>query len=172
MTQRVPVQAQVEGMSYVQLAEAFLDKTAKELAGYTLPLARLVPNRGVTLNNLTITTAGLNNVALTWPTDGIVLGVRASTQDGLDASMAGTSLRIQVDGDTDLFSSGSSNGAGYLPLALISGVNSTQGVWTFQRGFWQASQWLVSLDNNTGGDVTADLFFDIIDIRRVAALPE
>lgn len=150
-----------------QLAEKILAQTWALLAKVMLPAARLVPNRSVTLNGLAVASGtSAENIQLTFPTDGYIVGVRASTEDGLVDSMAATLLRVQVDGSRDLFSSGQGNGAGYISFGTISGVNSQWGVYTITNPFWQASNWVLTIQNNSANNVVCDLTFDIVDVRN------
>jgi hypothetical protein len=155
------------GTVFSQLAEKILSQVASALSRYMYPVARLVPNRSVTLNQISCTASVItSNVQLTYPTDGYLVGIRATTEDGAAASASGLLLRVQVDGSEDLFSSGQGNGAGYVAFSQISGQNSQLGSYMICRPFWQASAWVVSFNNTTGSNLVADVTFDIVDTRN------
>ncbi len=109
------------------LAKQILANSAAAVADALLPVADYYPNRAVVLNAQTVlANQSLNDVNLTFPTDGYLVAIRASTEDGASASLSGLLLRIQVNGNEDFFSSGSGNGAGYISLAqLIATTAST-----------------------------------------------
>ena len=108
-------------IDYGTISLQLIRDIAEEIAPTMVPIAELVPTRVVTLNQIGVAAASTNaNINLTFPTDGILLAVSAVTEDGLPASMYGALLRVQVDGNTDLFSAGAGNGAGYMNFATLS----------------------------------------------------
>jgi hypothetical protein len=148
-----------------QAAKDILYASASEIAPVVLPALDMWPDMGVVLNQVSVaanTTSGALN--LTFPTDGFCVAVSATTEDGLASAMAGCLLRVQVDGQDDLFSSGSGNGAGFKSFAQISGQFS-QGRWCFRRMFLQATAWAVFIQNTTADPVVCDLEFSIVDTR-------
>lgn len=148
------------------VARAILKETASKLSLAMMPRAELFPMGSVVLNQLNVfATSTSPSQSLTYPTDGYLVGIRATTEDGLAASMAGVLLRVQVDGREDLFSSGAGNGAGFMPFAMISGQFS-QGYWGTRREFLQANAWSVFIQNTTAGLIIADLAFDYVNTRN------
>jgi hypothetical protein len=148
-----------------------IQEVSQEIAPQMVPIADLVPTGGVTLNGLAVAAGTTSqNITLTYPTDGILLAIRGSTRDGAAASLAGMLLRVQIDGRTDMWSSGANNGAGFLSLAQLSGQNSTFGRYPVLVPFQQATTWTVYLENTTGGDLVVDLDFDIKDLRNPRGL--
>ena len=146
------------------LAKQILANSAAAVAEALLPVADYYPNRGVVLNQQTVfANASLNDVNLTFPTDGYLVAIRASTEDGAAASMAGILLRVQVNGNEDLYSSGSGNGAGYISLAQLV---ANYGKYNLRRAFCQANSWSISFMNVTAGNLMVDLCFDIVDTRN------
>jgi hypothetical protein len=153
--------------SAANLAMLLLEKFADQVAPFMRPFAEIIPTRAVVLNQVaTAANTTSANITVIWPTDGILFAIRATNEDGLDTSMAGTLLRVQVDGNTDLFSSGTGNGAGYIPFSQISGSTSSFGRYQITRRFRQANNWLISIQNTTGSNVVSDLTFDILDVRN------
>jgi hypothetical protein len=160
------------GTPYSLAALKMLAAAQDLLARYMAPASRLVPNRSITLNNLAVAAGlSLDNVTLSWPTDGLLVGIRASTQDGLLASMSATLLRVQQDGAEDVFSSGQGNGEGFVPFDQISGQNSSGGVYQLWRPFFQQANWQISLQNNAATNIVANVTFDIIDVRTPRVIP-
>ncbi len=146
------------------LAKQILANSAAAVADALLPVADYYPNRAVVLNAQTVlANQSLNDVNLTFPTDGYLVAIRASTEDGASASLSGLLLRIQVNGNEDFFSSGSGNGAGYISLAQLI---ANYGKYNLRRAFCQANAWSISFMNTTGGNLVVDITFDIVDTRN------
>lgn len=149
------------------VARAILANAAAQIAPNMLPVADFVPDRAVSLNQVSVAANTTSNaLSLTFPTDGYTISVRATTEDGLAASMGGTLLGIQVDGRDNFWSSGAGNGPGYASFASISGANSTFGRYPIKREFLQANAWTVYIINTTSGTVVCDVIFDIVDTRN------
>jgi hypothetical protein len=149
-------------------ALAVLSQAAQDIAPGMVPVVDFYPDRAVVLNNVSVA-AGTTSQALnfTFPTDGYVVGIRATTEDGLAASMAGVLLRVQIDGRDDFWSSGAGNGAGFAPFAQISGQNSgSRGSYPIKRQFCQANAWTLFVMNTTGGAVVCDIVMDVVDTRN------
>ena len=76
------------------LAKQILANSAAAVADALLPVADYYPNRAVVLNAQTVlANQSLNDVNLTFPTDGYLVAIRASTEDGASASLSGLLLR-------------------------------------------------------------------------------
>lgn len=144
-------------------AQRLLMRLAQGMSRALLPVAEVSPTDSV-VSNLNVVPAGTttNGISVTWPSNGIAVGIRATTRDGAAASMAGMLLRVQVDGNTELFPSAAANGPGYLPFAMISGSAAFLGRFAFRREFKQTTPWQIYLQNSTGGALTADVTFDIV----------
>jgi hypothetical protein len=154
-------------VDYGALSLALIRDLGEEIAPGMVPVAEQVPDRVVTLNQIGVALASTNaNINLTWPTDGILLGIGATTEDGLLPSMYGCLLRVQVDGTTDLFSTGAGNGAGYMSFGSLS-LNNLTGRFAIKRKFKQAAAWNVSIVNTQSAvNVVCDLYFAILDVRN------
>lgn len=146
-------------------ARATLHYVAEAIAPSMVPVAELVPNAGITLNNLAAPVGTSPAIPLQWTTDGFIVAIRAETTDGVPASMSGVLLRLQLNGQDDFWNSGQGAGAGFASLSLISGVNSTAGRYPIRKNFLQANQGVAFLQNVTGGALVVNLLFDIIDTR-------
>jgi hypothetical protein len=148
------------------LARQILAASSKDVADICLPSIDMFPDRGVSINQFAVA-ANTESPAINvqFPTDGYAVYIAATTEDGLAASMAGTLLRVQVDGRDDLWSSGAGNGAGFKSFAQISGTFS-QGYYRFRRLFVQATNWVVFINNTTSANIVADLEIGIIDTRN------
>ena len=156
-------------MDRTAAATAILNASADAVAPIVVPALDMYPDMGVALNAQSVPgNTTTNSIPLQFPTDGFVVGVYASTRDGLATSMAGMLLRVQVDGQDDLWSSGQGNGAGFMSFQQISGQFSN-GLWRFRRLFLQATTWSIYLVNTTGGTIVCDLMFPIIDCRNPPA---
>jgi len=147
------------------VAKWIIQRAAEVTSRVMYPLAVLMPDGAVALNNLSAPVGLSQSINLTWPTDGMLVAIAGTTQDGLLASMAGVGIQIVVDGQYNLISSGANQGSSYVPLAQVSGANSTLGRYLVKKEFRQATSWSVFLQNNTGAAVPVDLRFDYIDFR-------
>lgn len=131
-----------------------------------MPLADLMPYGTVCLNGnsvLTLTTSAL--VQITWPCDGLLVGIRATTRDGAAASAGGMLLRVIVNGQEELFPNAAGTGAAFIPFSQISGNGAVFARYHIRRPFQQATAWQVSFNNTTGGTLVADLGFDYVNTR-------
>lgn len=144
-----------------------LAESADEMSKAMVPAANLYPTGAVVLNQVSALRGAITaSQSFTFPTDGYVVAIRATTEDGAALSMASVLLRIQVDGRLDLFSSGAGNGAGYLPFSQISGAFSNIGRYPVRKGFLQANAWSLFVWNTLAGtDVVCDISMDIVDTR-------
>lgn len=143
------------------LAAKILFRISAIMSMGLLPLAELCPTDVVMANGISIPTASTQNVSIQWPSDGVVVGIAATTRDGLAASMGGTLLEIKIDGNEEFFPAASGNGAGSMSLAMISGFQF-QSRFATKAEFRQATAWTATLTNTTGGTVVVDLGFLII----------
>jgi hypothetical protein len=146
------------------MAQAILMKLARQAAQGMLPVAELCPTDSVPSNgNIVLRATISNGISIQWPSDGIVVAIRATVRDGTDASAASTLLRVQVDGNEELFPSASGSGPGFLPFAQISGNASWMGRYSTRREFKQATAWSMYVQNaQAGADIVADITFDIV----------
>ena len=142
---------------------ALLEDTAMALATALLPAARISPDGTVYSNFISVGAGSTAQFNVQWPCDGVLVGIRATTEDGLQASMSGTLLRVQVNGNTELFPSGSGQGAGFAPFAAISGSASFMGQYSARRAFKQVTQWVISIQNTGITTVVADVGWDYIN---------
>lgn len=152
-----------EPMSYdaAGLASKIIFRTSAIMSMGLLPLAELTPTDVVMANGIS-TPAGLtSNVSIQWPSDGVVVGVAATTRDGLAASMAGTLLEVKVDGNEEFFPAASGNGQGSMSFAMISGF-TFQSRFAIKAEFRQATAWTMTITNTTAGTVVADVGFLIV----------
>jgi hypothetical protein len=152
-----------EPMSYdaAGLASKIIFRTSAIMSMGLLPLAELTPTDVVMANGIS-TPAGLtSNVSIQWPSDGVVVGVAATTRDGLAASMAGTLLEVKVDGNEEFFPAASGNGQGSMSFAMISGF-TFQSRFAIKAEFRQATAWTMTVTNTTAGTVVADVGFLIV----------
>jgi hypothetical protein len=148
------------------VALAILGNTATQMSKAMLPVAEISPMGSVISNyNVALASSASQSqgISIQWPCNGFIVGIRASTEDGLAASMAGVLLRVQVNGQDELFPSASGQGAGYLPLVLISGNGAAFGRYAVRRAFQQANNWAIYLNNTTTGNITVDIAFDYIN---------
>jgi hypothetical protein len=144
-------------------AQRLLMRLAQGMSRALLPVAEVSPTDTVASNLNTVTAATTTNgISIQWPSNGIVVGIRATTRDGAAASMAGMLLRVQIDGNTELFPSAAGNGPGYLPFAMISGSAAFLGRYAMRREFKQTTYWQFYLQNTTAGTLVADVAFDIV----------
>jgi hypothetical protein len=147
------------------VALSILEGSANAMAPALIPVAELSPQGSVVLNNNSVTTVTTTGgLTITWPCNGYLVGIRATTRDGAAASMAGCLLRVQIDGTYELFPSGASgSGAGFLPFAMISGSAAFLGRYAVRRRFTQTTTWNAFIQNSTGGTIVADLAFDYVN---------
>ncbi len=147
-------------------ALSILRASAHSIAPAMVPLAELTPNGSVMMNAQSV--AGSNTptgIPIQWPDDGFLVSIRASTRDGLATSMAALLMRIQIDGHDDLFPSGAGAGAGYMPLAMISGAFSQLGRYACRKKFKQAIQWIMYFENTTASTtIVADIALDYVAV--------
>lgn len=147
---------------YDKAAVAVLLNSAENMANGMIAVAQISPDGAVVLNNQPVapgpfTTGGLS---ITFPCNGFIVSISATTQDGALATAAGVSLRVQQNGDTDLFQSAAGGGAGFKPFAQLQGV---QGQFPIRRRFTQATQWQVYIQNTTVGEVVCDVSFAYVN---------
>jgi hypothetical protein len=152
------------------VAMQILNNTADEMASAMMPSAELSPLGSVISNGIVAVAASASagqGISWQWPCNGIAVGLRVSTRDGLAASMAGLLLRVQVDGTDELFPSAAGQGAGFLPFANISGSGTVNFArYAFRRLFTQATYWTIYVNNTTGGNVTCDVSMDYINTKN------
>jgi hypothetical protein len=154
-------------LSPSDIAQSILKDTSQKLARGMVPLAEISPNGSVCSNGQSIAAATISNgISVQWPCDGILVGIRATTRDGLPASMAGCLLRVQVNSNEDLYPNAAGNGSGYIPFAQVSGVSSSFGRYLVRRTFSQTTYWTFYLNNTTAGTLVCDVSFDYINTTR------
>jgi hypothetical protein len=162
-----PGDGRVDGLDASPTAsfvQRMLYRVSKAASMGLLPVAELVPTDTVAMNNLVVA-AGNNPspISIIWPSNGILVGIRCSTRDGAPASLSGMLLRVQQNGNTELFPSGqSSGGAGFLSFSQISGNAAFLGRYATKREFQQETNWVMYLQNTTGGQLSVDVGFDIV----------
>lgn len=147
-------------------ARQILRELATAIAPVALPMVELWPtgelqSNANAVNSLTISGA----IQVQFPCDGYVVGIAATVRSGAAADMAGTLLRVSVDGSIDLFTTGSA--AGYKPFAQLSGVGAIgaiSGYWKCRIPFRQATAWQIYISNQTNGSVTADVGFAFVNV--------
>lgn len=141
-----------------------LKHTANLASAAMLPVAELSPMGSVPANAISVATVATSSgINIQWPCNGFIVGIRATTRDGLAASMCGTLLRVLVNGQDELFPAANGGGAGYLPFAMISGNAAFLGRYAVRRAFQQATYWVIFVQNTTGGTVVSDVSFDYIN---------
>lgn len=148
------------------VAMGILNHTAQEMSTALLPVAEVSPMGSVPSNNITATASSASAgqaISIQWPCNGFIVGIRATTRDGLAVSMASVLLRVLVNGQDELFPSASGGGAGYLPLAMISGSAAFLGRYAVRRAFQQSTYWNIFVNNTTAGNITCDVAFDYIN---------
>jgi hypothetical protein len=146
------------------VSESILQQSADAIAPAMIPVAELSPQGSVLSNNNSVaatTTSG--GISIQWPCNGYITGIRATTRDGAQASACGTLLRVQVDGTYELFPSATGGGAGFMPLAQISGYAAFLGRYAVRRRFTQATFWNIYLQNTTSGTLVIDIAFDYVN---------
>jgi hypothetical protein len=161
----IPQPSSTGAMDRVQAALSIIRDSARELAARMYPVALLVPTNGIATVGISVpATTTLQSQQLQWPTDGIAVAIRATTADGLAASMAAMSLSVQVDGNKDLFAAATGGGTGFYPFSAL--VSNSYGCWSFRKRFVQAQYWTFGLQNLSSGTLVANVMFDYIDTRN------
>jgi hypothetical protein len=144
------------------VAQKLIMRTAFRMSEGLLPVAELSPTDTVTAFQINVGAGATVGQSIQWPSNGVAVAIRATTSDGLAASMAGTFLQVQVDGSEELFPAASGNGPGFIPFAMISGTAAFLARYAFRREFQQATQWQINVQNTTGGAIIATVAFDIV----------
>jgi hypothetical protein len=138
------------------IASRILQKTAMLLSQGLQPFAEVQPTDTVSsFSNVVAAGATTNGIPIQFPCDGLVVGLRVSVADGTSLSYGSTLLRVQQDGDTELFPSASGGGPGYLSLSQISGNAQLIGRYLTRRPFQQATFWSIFLQNRQPAIVTS-----------------
>jgi hypothetical protein len=152
-------------MTNTDIIKALLDQQFAASARGMRAAAESVPYGVTVINGQSVGgTTATNAIQLTWPCDGYLTGIRVSTRDAASASLGGMLLRITVDGQEELFPSGTGSGAGYMSFWQITGTDANRLAVT--RRFRQATQWQVYLNNTTGGTLVADLAFEYVNVQN------
>ena len=149
-------------------ARQILREIAQAIAPVALPMVELWPTGELVSNgNSQATTSISGAIQIQFPCDGYVVGIAATVRSGAAADMAGTLLRVTVDGTTELFTTGAA--AGYKSFAQLSGVGAVgavSGYWKCRIPFRQATAWQLYVNNQTGGTVVADIGFAFVNVSQ------
>jgi hypothetical protein len=132
-------------------------KARKLISGLLVPTTDLYPDGVEVVNGLSVPTLSTSPAqTMQFLCDGYVVGIFASVRSGAAADIAGTLLRVQVMGNTDLFQLGP-GGAGFVSFAQLQ--NTTPGGFRIIAPVTAATPWNVYVQNTTGGQVVADISF-------------
>jgi hypothetical protein len=152
----------IRGMS--GLAASILQAAADALAPFVKPVVNYFPTGTLVLNTQTVlraTIAGPQQIQ--WPCDGYLVAIQATprvvTNDLLVAANTQMQLRVVVDGNLELFTTGTA--PGYRPFYALTGP---VGSWCTRVTFSQGVPWQVYIQNVASGvDVTCDVSFDYVN---------
>jgi hypothetical protein len=150
-------------------ARKILRDMAAAVAPVALPMVELWPTGELVSNGNSVANATTSGaIQVQFPCDGYVVGIAATTRDAAAASMGGMLLRVVVDGNTDLFTTGAAGG--YKPFAQISGVGAVgavSGYWKCRIPFRQATAWQIYLNNTTATNpLVADIGFALVNVSQ------
>jgi hypothetical protein len=143
-------------------AVAILLDSAEAMADGLIAVAEISPDGWVLANNVPVpgNTPSTGGFSVTFPCNGFIVAISASCQDGTPLSNSSTSLRVQQNGDTDVFQAANGGGAGFLPLITFALGGGTQ---KLRRRFEQATQWQFYLQNVQGSQVICDIGFAYVN---------
>jgi len=130
------------------VVQDILLRTAKLMSEGLTEFAELAPTDEVPSNGIAVP-AGMtsNGISIQFPCDGLVVGIRATTRDGTPVSQNSTLLRVQKDGDTELFPSASGGGPGFMAFGQISGNAQFLARLVTRQRFQQATFWNIFVQN-------------------------
>jgi hypothetical protein len=132
-------------------------KARKLISGLLVPNTDLYPDGVEVVNGLSVVTVSTSPAqTVQFLCDGYVVGIYATVRSGAAADLAGTLLRVQVMGNTDLFQLGP-GGAGFMPFAQLQ--NTAPGGFRIIAPITAATPWNVYVQNTTSGTVVADISF-------------
>lgn len=144
------------------VALQILKESAWQMANGMIAAAKISPDGAVIGNNISVAAAtgagpgSTGGISFFFPCDGFIVAIGATVQDGTPLSYGSTSLRVQQNGEVDVFQSANGGGAGLLTFAQING--NAQGLFPVRRRFQQASPWQLYVNNQqTGAVVVVDL---------------
>lgn len=152
-------------MALASLARQILADISQRAVAVALPMVELWPTGDVIINALSVTNATTSGAQqVTFPCDGICVGIAATVETGAAADMAGFQLAVAVDGQFELFTTGSARA--YKPFAQISGVGAVgavSGYWKCRIPFRQATAWQAFVKNTTAGTQSVDVAFAYVN---------
>jgi hypothetical protein len=136
-------------------------KTARDVLKNTLaPVVDSWPDNSLVIQALAVNNTTSAAQQLLWPCDGYLVGISATTEDGLIASQGGSQLRVLVDGKEDLFILNGGSGAAYLTFTMITGIqNGTK--FAYRRPFRAQLAWQAYVKTN--GNYTVDVAFHYVN---------
>lgn len=151
-------------MGQAGIVEQILKATARQMSMGLQPIAELQPTDTVSSfsNTIAANASGTVGIPFQFPSDGLAVGIRVNVADGTSLSFSSTLLRVQIDGDTELFPSASGGGAGFLSFSQISGNSSFLGRYLFRREFKQATFWQIFVQNRQNAQIVCDIAIDIV----------
>jgi hypothetical protein len=132
-------------------------KARKAIEPLLVPNTDLYPDGVEVINGLSVGAVATSPAqTMQFLCDGYVVGIFASVRSGAAADAAGTLLRVQVMGNTDLFQLGP-GGAGFVSFAQLQ--NTSPGGFRIIAPVTAATPWNVYCQNTTSGQVVADISF-------------
>jgi hypothetical protein len=143
-------------------AASILQAAADTLAPFLEPIVNYMPTGRLCVNGQSVANATTTNaIQINWPCDGYLVGIAATTRDGVAASQAGSLVRVVVDGNLELFTTGTA--PGYVPVSQLTGVAIAS--WRTRVTFRQATPWQLYINNTTATNpIVYDICFDYINV--------
>jgi hypothetical protein len=158
------------GSQLQSFAAQILQNAADDLAPFLEPVVSYMPTGAVEINALSALRAATTAAfQLQWPCDGYLVGIsanaRVTSQDLLIAAQTQLLLRVVVDGNTELFTTGTA--PGFRPFFQLVGPGGAQGSsYRTRVSFLQATPWQVYVQNVASGtDYTVDISLDYVNTR-------
>lgn len=145
-----------------QTAVGILLDSAEAMADGLIAVAEISPDGVVLANNVPVSgsTPSTGGFSVTFPCNGFIVAILATVQDGTALSLNSTGLRVQQNGDTDVFQAANGGGAGFMSFAMI---NSQATPFKIRRRFEQATQWQFYLSNPQTSAIICDIGFAYVN---------